>query len=422
MMTIARKVLIRVLLGACCAQVCLAAAQAPAATGQLAATATTTTTTTTTSAPPTKDAAKTDDAAKRDGKPTPEECKEGYPLGAQVGSVERIEFKDIAPAQAAQAASGQPAPAAGNTAAAGNKNGSATKANTRQPVKQHDVAELRQGLKVKVAQLPALLKRLECPGKKRDLVLFLAGRPMPGLTAYPPTDPAHETIFFVLERTEDNYDAWTALLGRPSLRDFKINVSVGYDDSYPLPSSSTVWFRAIPEGWASFWLVLMLVFGAIVLWAGRYTAMLRDGSGRSAMFSLARVQLTFWTFLVLGSFMFIGMITGDYLNSMNEKVLALMGISAGTALGSSIIDNGTSGTDAQYVYLSTGSWWRDILSDGTDVSIHRFQMVAWTIVLGIVFLHQVYSRLSMPDLPAALLGLMGVSAGTYLGLKITVEK
>jgi hypothetical protein len=49
-------------------------------------------------------------------------------------------------------------------------------------------------------------------------------------------------------------------------------------------------------------------------------------------------------------------------------------------------------------------------------------MVAWTIVLGVVFLHQVYSRLSMPELPAVLLGLMGLSAGTYLGLKITAEK
>jgi hypothetical protein len=415
MMTIARKMLIRLLLGACCAQACQAAAPAPAATGQpTAATATTTTT-----ANPSKDTPRTDDAARRDGKPTPEECKEGYPPGAQVDSVERIEFNDIAPAQAA---SGQAAPATGNTATADDKKASDKKANAKQPARQRDAAELRQGLKVKVAQLPALLKRLECPGKKRELVLFLAGRPMPGLTAYPPTDPARDTIFFVLERTADNYEEWTSLLGRPPLHAVKINVSVGFDDSYPLPSSIKVPFRAIPEGWASFWLVLMLVFGAIVLWAGRYTAMLRDGSGRSAMFSLARVQLTFWTFLVLGSFMFIGMITGDYLNSMNEKVLALMGISAGTALGSSIIDNGTSGTNAQYVYLSTGSWWRDILSDGTDVSIHRFQMVAWTIVLGIVFLHQVYSKLSMPDLPATLLGLMGLSAGTYLGLKVTVEK
>jgi hypothetical protein len=107
---------------------------------------------------------------------------------------------------------------------------------------------------------------------------------------------------------------------------------------------------------------------------------------------------------------------------MNENVLALMGISAGTALGASIIDGSTVNAAPRQVYRSSGSWWRDILSDGIDLSIHRFQMVAWTIVLGVVFLHQVYSRLSMPELPAVLLGLMGLSAGTYLGLKITAEK
>lgn len=348
-----------------------------------------------------KDTAPAADAVKRDSAPTPEQCKAGYPQGVQVDSVDRIGFNDIAPAQA------------------GGKEESKEKSKDKAVPPP---AELRQGLRVKVARLPALLNLLDCPGRKRALVLFLTGRPMPGLTAYPPTDPTHETIFFVLERTAANYDAWTSLLGRPSLGTVDINVSVGFDDSYPIPSSSTVPFRAIPVAWAWFWVGVMIVFAVILLWAARSTGMLRDASDRTATYSLGRIQLTFWTYLVLGSFMFIGMITGDYLNSMNENVLALMGISAGTALGASIIDGSTVNAAPRQVYRSSGSWWRDILSDGIDLSIHRFQMVAWTIVLGVVFLHQVYSRLSMPELPAVLLGLMGLSAGTYLGLKITAEK
>lgn len=60
----------------------------------------------------------------------------------------------------------------------------------------------------------------------------------------------------------------------------------------------------------------------------------------------------------------------------------------------------------------------DILSDGTDVSFHRFQMVAWATILGLMFAIEVLARLAMPQFDANLLALMGISSGTYLGLKI----
>jgi hypothetical protein len=60
----------------------------------------------------------------------------------------------------------------------------------------------------------------------------------------------------------------------------------------------------------------------------------------------------------------------------------------------------------------------DILRDETGVSFHRFQMAAWTVVLGFVFVISVYRSLAMPDFSATLLGLMGISAGTYIGFKI----
>src|SRR5437763_8290843 len=41
---------------------------------------------------------------------------------------------------------------------------------------------------------------------------------------------------------------------------------------------------------------------------------------------------------------------------------------------------------------------RDILRDGSGYSFHRFQIFAWTIVLGIIFLSAVYNSLAMPDL------------------------
>lgn len=60
----------------------------------------------------------------------------------------------------------------------------------------------------------------------------------------------------------------------------------------------------------------------------------------------------------------------------------------------------------------------DILSDASGLSFHRFQIFAWTLVLGIIFIYQVYRNLAMPEFDASLLAVLGISAGTYLGFKI----
>jgi hypothetical protein len=49
---------------------------------------------------------------------------------------------------------------------------------------------------------------------------------------------------------------------------------------------------------------------------------------------------------------------------------------------------------------------------------HRFQMATWTLVLSLVFIKGVYENLAMPEFNTTLMGLLGLSAGTYLGLKI----
>ncbi|HEU4854666.1 MAG TPA: hypothetical protein VFS89_05170 [Nitrosospira sp.] len=61
---------------------------------------------------------------------------------------------------------------------------------------------------------------------------------------------------------------------------------------------------------------------------------------------------------------------------------------------------------------------RDLLTDASGVSFHRFQMLVWTIVLSFIFCVEVYQTLRMPEFSATLLSLMGISAGTYLGFKI----
>jgi outer membrane murein-binding lipoprotein Lpp len=187
--------------------------------------------------------------------------------------------------------------------------------------------------------------------------------------------------------------------------------------------------------------------------------------GAKKPYSLALSQAAWWFFLVIGSFVFIYLITGDY-NTMTDQALILMGIGTGTALGSFMINatkRDTANTDlstlvpqldklaaevaalnpnadavalaekqAQLVDLNqkiadaqsglskpvSEGLRKDLLTDVNGIALHRFQMVIWTIVLGVIFLIGVYRDLAMPAFSGTLLALMGISAGTYLGFKI----
>jgi len=70
----------------------------------------------------------------------------------------------------------------------------------------------------------------------------------------------------------------------------------------------------------------------------------------------------------------------------------------------------------------TAGFLRDILSDGSGYSFHRFQIFAWMLVLGVIFVSSVYNQLTMPEFSTTLLGLMGISSGTYIGFKFPEQK
>jgi hypothetical protein len=64
------------------------------------------------------------------------------------------------------------------------------------------------------------------------------------------------------------------------------------------------------------------------------------------------------------------------------------------------------------------SWISDILSDENGISFHRFQMLAWTLVLGAYFGVSIFKDYVMPEFDTQMLVLMGISSGTYLGFKL----
>ena len=187
--------------------------------------------------------------------------------------------------------------------------------------------------------------------------------------------------------------------------------------------------------------------------------------------SLGRCQMAFWFFLVVTGFFFLWLVTGrGDLDTINPTVLTLTGISAATALGSAFITSNTADPEAaakiparnylaeiraakeklravktardqeaqqdakivlakvkmelkNWRKLHWNQWILDLLSEENDMSkpqimsFHRFQIIVWTLVLGVVFCSEVLTKLAMPSFDSTLLILMGISSGTYLGFK-----
>jgi hypothetical protein len=61
----------------------------------------------------------------------------------------------------------------------------------------------------------------------------------------------------------------------------------------------------------------------------------------------------------------------------------------------------------------------DLLTEEAGAyDFHRFQMLAWTLVLGAVFVAKVFTDRAIPQFDSNLLLLMGISSGAYIGFKM----
>ena len=250
-----------------------------------------------------------------------------------------------------------------------------------------------------------------------QIVLFLDGMAIKGLKPES-CDRLAGHVRYRLLRTPASDDAWHALLGSPQGFTHPVTATLGPDSQNTIGNAQEFQLEVIPR--APFW-VFLTIFGlmlVIFVWLCRGTSLIRSGSPEvppaKRPFSLSLFQMGFWFFLVIASYVFLWLIN-DELNTITESVLALIGIGAATALGATIIDQNKPSplpTDRSQGFL------RDLVSDPTGVSIHRFQMFAWTLILGVIFVASVYKDLEMPQFSATLLGLMGISSGTYLGFKV----
>jgi hypothetical protein len=389
----------------------------------------------------------------------------------------------------------------------------------------------------------------------KDLILYLDHVKLEGVSPFfwydwqtwtsdvPPVEYKVTTVGFSLVRNEDSKKGWSHLLNKPSL-DRKVTVSVGFPDGEEMPSElisnkpkpskqleklqeertnislsdtnrlkenerlqelerqriadQQFYLTVIPKFRTAIGLIVILVALIAFLALARHTHIIRDPAAPrrpdgQRPYSLARGQMAFWFFLVIASYFFLWIVTGD-MDTLNPSVLGLIGISAGTALGSAFVDaakpapTSSSGNPPivdvtrphvevlaelkqlqadtqqelealqkartlitpsdkqalddneqqqnevrerlanyrwQSVYFAWPTWkgvMHDLLAENNVISFHRFQIFVWTLILGIMFVASVYNELAMPEFSATLLGLLGISAGTYIGFKLPESK
>jgi hypothetical protein len=329
------------------------------------------------------------------------------------------------------------------------------------------------------------------------LVPFINGRAIRG--NYPvEVHASHGTLHFELHLTPDNHDVWKDQLGAPTGLRKQVEFSVGPEGETPfhteLKGRRGPWLTVVSPPYGIVALVFVVVISIAFILLARRTELLRDsgprlGAGRLRPYNLGRVQMAFWFFLTFIAYIVIWLIT-DGIDTITPSLLALMGISAGTALSEVLIDqnkdsaaasrNTQAAAEKQALETSTATLQQqindltasgtsavesaaardglnrqlleqrtrlnqltqqlsstaataardnvtqgflcDILSDGDGYSFHRFQIFAWTIILGGVFVSAVYNSLTMPEFSATMLGLMGMSSGTYVGFKFPEKR
>jgi hypothetical protein len=283
-----------------------------------------------------------------------------------------------------------------------------------------NVAGLDDRMSVHVKNLSAVLAKVE--NNCSALVLFLDGMPLKGIQP-DSCDIESGHVRYRLERTPQDDAAWHELLGSPTSFTRKVSVSIGSNSSFSANSSVTNFeLEVIPKRPFHVYVILLLVGLTSFIYLCRHTQVIRGGTADQPLsvrpYSLSLFQMAFWFFLVIASYVFIWLIC-DELNTITDSVLGLIGIGAATAVGAKMINDRTIGTDAPTV---THGFISDVISDANGVSIHRLQMFGWTLVLGVIFLASVYNDLAMPEFSSTLLGLMGISSGTYLGIKGTSGK
>lgn len=199
-------------------------------------------------------------------------------------------------------------------------------------------------------------------------------------------------------------------------------------------------------------IAFLIVFSAVYL--SVKTNILKDkvvydpADGPIEIFSFARTQGLWWTTIVAACFVVAFGVSGKVVE-LNSTCLVLLGIGVGTTAVAKVIDTNRKNNqeaDAEEAEEATeapapiaevapvakkskkkkykSNFFYDILSDSSGITVYRYQALIFNVIFSVVFLVEFVQNMngSTPEFPvfeSETLGLLGISATTYLGMKAT---
>jgi hypothetical protein len=265
------------------------------------------------------------------------------------------------------------------------------------------------------------------PGSARDPALNVL------LNEYPIGVP--DKVVFKLRRDVSNYKYWDIVYDSPWDYSHSGKIGLGYEDRvftalHPR-KGGTIRLELIQP--ATLWIAVLgtIALGLGLLLLGTRSWLMRTTTGRPPAdaaapgatiqaarppFSLAKVQMAWWTFVILGSFLVIYCVSGE-MPDISTTSLALLGISSGTTALNALITSSSDPGDQPTVPETSRGWLTDILSDDHGLSINRLQQAVISLLMGYFFIRTVYNTVAMPVWTDNQILLLGISNATYLGLK-----
>ena len=255
-------------------------------------------------------------------------------------------------------------------------------------------------------------------------VLYINGVPFKGIVA-DKLALDNNGLLFEIKKMDADSSSWRAVYDWPYMTPLPSSITIGMQSAKAPLISGVHNFEMELVRKCRAWLPISLIgiMLVIIVLLSIKTGMIRDDMKLINPFSLARTQLAFWTFIIMGSYILIWLMTGDT-PSLTGSVTTLLAISAAGTAGAVIVDRGNPVPTAPKVtppgvLLKIKEFFVDILTETQGVSMHRLQIVIFTAIIGGVFVQDVIHHLSMPQFDASTLWLMGISTAGYVGLKQT---
>ncbi len=276
---------------------------------------------------------------------------------------------------------------------------------------------------VKIDSIPALLALTDSiAGKKRDtlseIILYINGNAMYDMAVVNFDKEEHELLFhldrnskFLIKFFPEFPYLWSTL---------PVSVSAGYKSGLILPVEPGVKplsLEYVSRGSMIFSIIFIITILVTFIILAATSNLIRIADDNSP-FSLALTQLAFWSIVIASSFIYIWIVT-DALPPITGSTLVLLSVSALTTAGAKLVDI-RAGSNNQLA--RSISFLEDILQDEIGYSVHRAQMFMWTVIMVIIFVTNVIRFQQIPQLDESLLALMGISSGTYVGLKTMENK